>query len=56
MLKILISMIHKKIIFGLFIISFLGGCTAPTAMFGPAYTLSSTGNIFQAGFLMDQMK
>ena len=24
-------------------------CTSPTAMLGPAYTLSSTGNIFQAG-------
>ena len=33
-----------------FIISFLGGCTSPTAMLGPAYTLTSTGNIFQAGF------
>ncbi len=41
-------MIHKKIIFGLLTISFLGGCTSPTAMLGPAYTLSSTGNVFQA--------
>tara|TARA_B100001287_G_scaffold237146_1_gene209995 strand:+ start:315 stop:608 length:294 start_codon:yes stop_codon:yes gene_type:complete len=31
------------------IFSFTGACTAPTAMIGPAYTLSSTGNIFQAG-------
>ena len=28
---------------------FLGACTAPTAMLGPAYTLTSTGNVFQAG-------
>ncbi|GIS04133.1 MAG: hypothetical protein CM15mP106_5800 [Candidatus Neomarinimicrobiota bacterium] len=44
-------MIHKKIIFGLFALSFLGaGCTSPTAMLGPAYTLTSTGSVFQAGF------
>ena len=42
-------MIHKKIIFGLFVLYFLTGCTSPTAMLGPAYTFSSTGNIFQAG-------
>ena len=39
----------KKIIFGLFLINFLGACTAPTAMIGPAYTLTSSGNVFQAG-------
>ena len=43
-------MINKRIIFGLLIISFLGGCASPTAMMGPAYTLTSTGNVFQAGF------
>ena len=42
--------INKKIIFGLFVISFLGACAAPTTMLGPAYTLSSTGNVFHAGF------
>ncbi len=42
-------MIHKKIFIGLATISFLAGCTSPTAMLGPAYTLTSTGNIFQAG-------
>ena len=42
-------MIHKKIIFGFFTLSFLAGCTSPTAMLGPAYTLTSTGNILQAG-------
>ena len=41
--------INKKIIFGLFVISFLGACTSPTAMLGPAYTLSSSGNAIQAG-------
>ena len=44
-----LSMIHKKIIFGLFVRGFLSGCTSPTAMLGPAYTLTSTGNVFQAG-------
>ena len=29
-------------------ISFLGGCASPTAMLGPAYTLTTTGNVFQA--------
>ena len=43
-------MINKKIILGLFAISFLGACTTPTAMLGPAYTLTSTGNVVQAGF------
>ena len=43
-------MINKKIILGLFIICFLGACTAPTAMLGPAYTLTSTGSVVQAGF------
>ena len=42
------KMIHKKIIFGLLILSFLTGCTTPTAMLGPAYTLTSTGSIYQA--------
>ena len=42
-------MIRKKIIFWLLVSAFLSGCTSPTAMFGPAYTLTSTGNIYQAG-------
>ena len=42
-------MFYKKIIFLLFLSVFLGACTAPTAMLGPAYTLTSTGNVFQAG-------
>tara|TARA_B100001109_G_C18788255_1_gene438805 strand:+ start:532 stop:921 length:390 start_codon:yes stop_codon:yes gene_type:complete len=45
-----LPMIHKKIIFGLFILSFLGACGAPTAMLGPAYTFSSSGSVLQAGF------
>ena len=42
-------MIHKKKIIGLLFFFILSGCSSPTAMLGPAYTLSSTGNIFQAG-------
>jgi len=48
-IRIMITMINKKIIFGLFIVSLLGACTSPTAMLGPAYTFSSSGNIIQAG-------
>ena len=44
-----LEMIHKKIIFGFFTLSFLAGCASPTAMLGPAYTLTSTGNVLQAG-------
>ena len=44
-----LGMIHKKIIFGFFTLSFLAGCASPTAMLGPAYTLTSTGNVLQAG-------
>ena len=43
-------MIHKRVLLGLLTITFLTGCTTPTAMIGPAYTLSSTGNVLQAGF------
>ena len=42
------TMIQKKKIIGLLLFVFLAGCTSPTAMLGPAYTLSSTGNVFQA--------
>ena len=45
----MITMINKKIIFGLFIVSLLGACTSPTAMLGPAYTFSSSGNVFHTG-------
>ena len=43
-------MINKKIILGFFTVSLLSACAAPTAMLGPAYTLSTTGNVVQAGF------
>ena len=49
-LRFFSAMIYKKIFIGLIIISFLGACTAPTAMLGPAYTFSTTGNIMQTGF------
>ena len=39
----------KKLIFGLFFLVFLNGCAQTTAFLGPAYTLSSTGNVLQAG-------
>ena len=42
-------MIDKKIIFGIFTFSLLVGCSTPTAMIGPVYTLSSSGNIVHAG-------
>ena len=46
---IFLIMIHKKIIYSLIALYFLAGCTSPTAMIGPVYTLSSTGSIFQTG-------
>ena len=42
-------MILKKIFIGLSFICFLNGCVQSTAFLGPAYTLVSTGNIYQAG-------
>ena len=48
-LRFEVSMINKKIFFGLFILNLLVGCTSPTAMLGPAYTMSSSGNTLQAG-------
>ncbi len=48
-IRFLLTMINKKIIFGLIVFIFLGACTSPTAMLGPAYTLTSSGNIYQAG-------
>ena len=50
MYKIRLAMVNKKIILGLFLFSILGACTAPTAMLGPVYSLTSTGNVTQAGF------
>ena len=48
-IRFLSTVINKKLIFGLLILCSLGACTSPTAMLGPAYTLSSTGNITQTG-------
>jgi phosphoribosylaminoimidazole (AIR) synthetase len=42
-------MILKKIISGFFLLCILNGCVQSTALLGPAYTLVSTGNIYQAG-------
>ncbi len=49
-LKICSMMIHKKIIFVFLTLILLGACTTPTAMLGPAYTLTSSGSIAQASF------
>ena len=42
-------MILKKIFAGLFLLFFLNGCVQSTALLGPAYTLASSGNAYQAG-------
>ena len=42
-------MIYKKFFISIFLLIFTGACTTPTAMLGPAYTFTSTGNIFQTG-------
>ena len=49
-IRIILTMINKKVIFGLFLFSMLGACGTPTAMLGPAYTFTTTGNIAQTGF------
>ena len=43
-------MIIKKIILGIFFTAFFSGCAQNAAFLGPIYTLSTTGNIYQAGF------
>ena len=48
-IRFVTTMISKKVILGLFIIILQGGCSSPTAMLGPVYTLSSTGSGLQAG-------
>ena len=42
-------MILNKIFAGLFLLFFLNGCVQNAALLGPAYTLASSGNIYQAG-------
>ncbi len=39
----------KKIIAGSFLLFSLNGCVQSAALLGPAYTMASTGNVFQAG-------
>ena len=39
----------NKIIAGLFILFFLNGCFQSAALLGPAYTLASSGSIYQTG-------
>ena len=41
--------ILKKIIAGLFLLFFINGCVQSTALLGPAMTVASTGNVYQAG-------
>ena len=43
-------MFLKKIIIVIFLVSFLNGCAQNAALFGPAYTLATSGNIYHAGF------
>ena len=43
-------MILKKGIVIIFLISSLSGCAQNAALLGPAYTLASTGNVYQASF------
>ena len=38
-----------KIIFSIFILSFLNGCVPGTALLGPVITGASTGSVYQAG-------
>ena len=42
-------MILKKIIISVFAMCFLTGCLQNTAFLGPAVTVASTGNVYQAG-------
>jgi len=42
-------MIVKKIIISAFSMCFLTGCLQNTAFLGPALTVASTGNVYQAG-------
>ena len=48
-IRFIVTVIKKKLIFGFFVVFFLSSCSSPSAMLGPAYTLSSTGNAHQAG-------
>jgi hypothetical protein len=39
----------NKMITGLFLLFFLNGCIQSAALLGPAYTLASSGSIYQTG-------
>ena len=39
----------KKIIFLILGLFFLNSCMEPTALLGPAFTVGSSGNVYQAG-------
>ena len=43
-------MVLKKLVIGIFLLSTLNGCAQNASLLGPAYTLATTGNIYQAGF------
>jgi hypothetical protein len=49
-------MIYKKFFLLIFLLILTGACTAPTAMLGPAYTFTSTGNVFQTGLTYSSNK
>ena len=56
-IRFLTIMLNKKLIFALIAFGFLEGCTAPTAMLGPAYTFTATGgNVFQTGLTYESGK
>tara|TARA_B110001452_G_C14863519_1_gene301763 strand:+ start:175 stop:465 length:291 start_codon:yes stop_codon:yes gene_type:complete len=40
----------KKIIIKILTLIFLSGCAQNAALLGPAYTLATSGNVYQAGF------
>tara|TARA_B100000787_G_scaffold87501_1_gene64611 strand:- start:239 stop:529 length:291 start_codon:yes stop_codon:yes gene_type:complete len=42
-------MILKKLIIGILFLSFLSGCAQNMALLGPAYTLASSGSVYNAG-------
>jgi|TARA_B110001452_G_scaffold259179_1_gene255228 hypothetical protein len=42
-------MILKKLIIAIFFLGTLNGCAQNTALLGPIYTMSTTGNVYQAG-------
>ena len=49
-------MILKKTFIGIFLLGMLSGCAQNVALLGPAYTLGSTGNIYQAGLTFSSNK